>query len=439
MTAVCTVSRQAKARMESRVRDLARPVVRHLDADDRYRVLVHEPTTANEALADLIDGLGYRPVTSHLRSLREAARRHPVAAVLDAGCADWMEWASSLPANMTKILVANEPDFTLRLTAARCGIAFVVKGVADSLALSDRLEEASRSVVQQRTKVVIVDDSALSAELNAMVLRSHGIEAVIVAAPEELLCVLAAVQPDLLLLDLNMPRVDGLDLARIVRQTQDFELMPIVFLSAVTELDRQHAARRAGGDDFIGKPVDPGRLIAQVMLRIERSRHVRARVERDGMTGLIGHGPFKDRVTALAMQRPDTPLTLAMLDIDHFKVVNDTHGHGVGDKVIRTLAGLLTRRLRQSDVIGRYGGEEFGILMPATALADAVVVVDDLRQAFAQLDFDGPKKGFRATFSAGIAIVGRETRIDVADLFVSADRALYTAKAKGRNRVEAAS
>jgi diguanylate cyclase (GGDEF)-like protein len=194
-------------------------------------------------------------------------------------------------------------------------------------------------------------------------------------------------------------------------------------------------ARKFGGDDFIPKPVDPERLVSLVRLRAERAGSVRSAMERDGLTGLLNHARFKDRLVheLERCRRTGSELSYAMIDLDRFKQVNDTHGHLVGDRVIRALSNTLTTGLRKIDISGRYGGEEFGVILLDTALHAAANVIDKLRAQFSEIEFDGSESSFRASFSAGI---GGSRHCPTAEQIISAaDGALYAAKQAGRNRI----
>jgi diguanylate cyclase (GGDEF)-like protein len=258
----------------------------------------------------------------------------------------------------------------------------------------------------------------------------------VIAQPDAAFATLSAAQYDLVLMDVQMPTVDGLELARVIRQTRRHLFLPVVFLSAEQNIDRKLAARRVGGDDFITKPVDLDHLVQVVRLRAERARTLRTVMERDGLTGLLNHSRFKDRLVR-ELERGDRTqrqLSLVLVDLDHFKNVNDSFGHLVGDRVIRALARTLVTGLRKSDVIGRYGGEEFIILLPDTSPAGAVSAVEKIRHRFEALQFDADQRPFSVTLSAGVAGNGR--RMAVEALINAADRALYKAKRNGRNRIE---
>jgi diguanylate cyclase (GGDEF)-like protein len=213
--------------------------------------------------------------------------------------------------------------------------------------------------------------------------------------------------------------------------------VPVVFLSGENDREKQLAALQVGADDFLTKPIAPGHLVAAVSSRAERARTLRRLLMRDSLTGLLNHTTTKERLdgeVARAM-RQGTPLAFAFLDLDHFKSINDTYGHPVGDGVIRNMARLLQGRLRRSDLIGRYGGEEFAVILPDTPVGDAARVMEDLRTRFAAIEQHAGTGGgiFYATFSCGVA--GVPPSLSAAALTETADQALYRAKQAGRNRV----
>src|SRR5262249_49694336 len=195
------------------------------------------------------------------------------------------------------------------------------------------------------------------------------------------------------------------------------------------------------GDDYLVKPVAPGLLLSTVASRIERSRLIKSLLDRDSLTKLLTHTAFMERLkTSISVKKrnPEKKAVLIMLDIDYFKRVNDTYGHPIGDRVLISLSSLLRKRLRQSDTIGRYGGEEFAVLVEDLNEEEAVRLATRLLEEFSSIDqtaSDG--SSFRSTFSAGAAMLD-----DIMDLEAwqqVADKALYAAKEAGRNRVLAAS
>ena len=173
-------------------------------------------------------------------------------------------------------------------------------------------------------------------------------------------------------------------------------------------------------------------------IRARRARELRALMSQDSLTGLLTHARFKERLEAeLARRRRNgSALTLGLLDIDHFKTVNDEHGHLAGDRVLKTLANLLRRRLRRSDVVARYGGEEFAVIFNDCVEPDASRMLDTIREDFSAIQHGGKKNAFSVTFSAGVVAADANSSVD--RLIERADQLLYRAKHAGRNRIEAA-
>lgn len=241
-------------------------------------------------------------------------------------------------------------------------------------------------------------------------------------------------------MDVHMPGFSGPDLAGVIRQHDNWSNLPIAYLSGETDLDRQIEAMNRGADDFLIKPISDVQLVAAVRIRIARGRHLNDLVNRDSLTGLLKHASVKEAAAAEVSRarRSAKPISLVMLDIDHFKRVNDTYGHAVGDVVIASVAMLLRQRLRQSDIVGRYGGEEFVAVLPECDAAQAQRMMEDIRQRFASLRFSHDGEDFSCTLSAGLACSGDHPDSDGAALLVAADEVLYVAKRSGRNQVRAA-
>ena len=251
---------------------------------------------------------------------------------------------------------------------------------------------------------------------------------------------LEAFRPELVLMDLYMPDYPGQELAGVIRQYDNWASLPIVFLSAETDLDVQLQAVGKGADDFLTKPINDAQLVAAVRVRIERARQLSVQISRDSLTGLLKHAAIKEMVDieAARSRRTGKPATVAMLDIDHFKAVNDTYGHAVGDLVISSVAMLLRQRLRRSDVIGRYGGEEFAVILPECDIEDAQRLLEDIRLRFSTVHFNHEDREFTCTLSAGLASSSQFPDHGGSELLVAADEALYQAKRGGRNQIRSA-
>ena len=288
---------------------------------------------------------------------------------------------------------------------------------------------------QEQYRVLVVEDSRVAVALIQRTLAQHGIDTHAINDPGRLLDMLESYRPDLILMDMYMPRFNGVEATRVLRQMATYSSLPIVYLSGESDVGMQVEALRLGGDQFLIKPFNPVLLAAIVKTKIERFREIQRSTRLDGLTGLLNHTAAKSRLKAmLAKIAMHGTLTVAMIDIDYFKAINDTYGHPVGDQVIRGLAWLLKGRLRSIDLIGRYGGEEFLVALPDVSPEQARAVIDRIRSDFSALPHAHPGGALYATFSAGIASY---PMIDTpAELTEAADAALLQAKRLGRNRVE---
>jgi diguanylate cyclase (GGDEF)-like protein len=290
---------------------------------------------------------------------------------------------------------------------------------------------------ETENRVLVVEDSRVAVEVIQRTLEQQGIDTYAINDPGELLEALQAYQPDLILMDMYMPHFNGVEATRVLRQMPAYHSLPIVYVSGESEVGMQVEALRLGGDQFLSKPFNPVLLAAIVKTKIERFREIQRSTSLDGLTGLLNHTAAKSQLKALVEHMPrDGVLTVAMIDIDHFKSINDTYGHPVGDQVIRGLAWLLKGRLRSTDLIGRYGGEEFLVALPGVNLEEAKAVIDRIRKDFSTLPHTHPGGALYATFSTGVASFPMfDTSISLTE---AADGALLQAKRLGRNRVEQA-
>ena len=296
-----------------------------------------------------------------------------------------------------------------------------------------------QSSEQEQYRVLIVEDSRVAVTLIQRTLAQHNIDTRAINDPVQLLEALQSYKPDLVLMDMHMPRFNGVEATRVLRQMAAYRALPIVYLSGESDVGMQVEALRLGGDQFLIKPFNPVLLAAVVKTRIERFRDTQRSTRLDGLTGLLNHTAAKSRLQAMVAETEAQHgvLTVAMIDIDHFKSINDTFGHPVGDQVIRGLAWLLKGRLRSVDLIGRYGGEEFLIALPGIDLARAIPVIERIRRDFSELPHAHSGGALYATFSAGVASYPM-IHHTAQGLTEAADQALLQAKRLGRNRIETA-
>jgi diguanylate cyclase (GGDEF)-like protein len=407
--------------------------------------LIDDDLTQAQLLAAQVSRFGYQvQVFDQLADLPDQLRNGiPKAVLMDivfpegelAGAEEIRGLQAEFNNQIPVFFISVRDDTAARIQAIRAGgIGYFTKPV-DIDALMDEINKLDVHEDPQPYRVMIVDDSEVQAKTSAMHLKKVGMETCIVFRSAEVLDMLEDFRPDIVLLDLYMPDYTGLEIAQMIRQIKAYVGLPIVYLSAESDREKQLSAVGQGGDDFLTKPIKPDTLIEAVTARIERYRQLQTLMLRDGLTGLFNHTTMREHLVQEINRaaRNAQPFSLAMLDIDKFKDVNDRYGHATGDKVLRSLAQMLTLRLRRADIIGRYGGEEFVIILPNTEVREAVGLLDDLRNSFSQIVHLAQKAEFQVTFSCGIS--GFPQFDSAASLSEAADKALYIAKHQGRNQV----
>jgi len=357
---------------------------------------------------------------------------------LDAANPDGLLFAEQLqqqlPFPLPMLALSSRSDFATRLRAVRAGAAgYFIKPI-DFSALENRLENIFAQQRGEPYRVLVIDDDVELSNRYHLVLNNAGMQVQTLNQPQNIDSVMHSFNPEVVMLDVHMPQCSGPELAQIIRFNDAWLRVPIIYLSAETDISQQMKALLKAGDDFVTKPISDKSLIATVFARAQRARLLSNALSRDSLTGLLKHADIKERVAVEQERamRTGKPVSVVMLDIDHFKKVNDSYGHGVGDNVIRALANLLRQRLRRVDVIGRYGGEEFLAVLPECSGAQAVQILDQIRQQFSRISFSSEMGDFNASLSAGIASC---VELEASALIDAADKALYAAKNTGRNRV----
>ncbi|GGD73394.1 GGDEF domain-containing protein [Lacimicrobium alkaliphilum] len=292
---------------------------------------------------------------------------------------------------------------------------------------------------QPERVMIIEDDKALAAHCQT-VLETAGMKVATLDKPEHLFESISEFNPELVLMDLCLPNVTGAELAALLTQTERWAQLPVIYLSGESSSALRNQALLRGGDAFLEKPVDKKLLVSLCQARIRRLRELDRTRNLDSLTGLLKHGSIKEALQMqwqLTQRRPQI-FSVVMLDIDHFKAVNDTYGHAVGDLVIAAVGTLLRQHFRTTDTLGRYGGEEFTLVLPDCDVSQAEQQVNRLREDFGAIKFRADSKAFSCTISAGVAD-NKQFLTDSADeLLNRADKALYDAKDGGRNRVVSA-
>jgi diguanylate cyclase (GGDEF)-like protein len=377
-------------------------------------------------------------------AVQEALADAPGAAAIlcrDSAVADVMllrnqSIAKGVRRRLPVICVGRDGSFNNKYHVAKLGAFAFFPEPVDVPELAERIESLAieRSAGVQGRVLIVEDDTEL-AEHYCLVLHSAGIEARAVSDPMELMQTLSSFQPDIVLMDVQIGDYSGVTLARLIRFEPRWLSLPIIYLSSEDDPDNQLEALSKGADEFLMKPVSDDYLVRSVRIRCYRARQLSELMNRDSLTGLLKHSLIKQEVEKeLARCRRDGhPSSLVMLDLDHFKQINDTWGHRYGDIVIRTLANLLRNRLRETDMIGRYGGEEFLVVLPHCPVPAAAELIQGIGESFAELSFSAGESSFQVTFSAGIAAINDFPNGD--DALEAADQALYQRKRSGRNGV----
>lgn len=306
---------------------------------------------------------------------------------------------------------------------------------------------AGESAARRPTRILIVDDHEDNVEILRARLEASGFETVAANNGLEAIEKVRSTVPDVMLLDVMMPGIDGHEVARRIRADPALPFMPIIMQTALESTEAVVEGLDAGADDYITKPINFMELEARVrsMLRIKELHDALATANiqlnrmaiTDALTGLYNRRHLEERLREMFdhSQRLHVPLTCAMFDLDHFKSVNDTHGHQAGDEVLKQFATILKSCAREIDRVGRYGGEEFMVLLPGTVLDAAVTFAERARQEVEAHTFTFEGGTLRRTISCGVAGFPHPQVRHREDLVKAADDALYVAKERGRNRV----
>jgi diguanylate cyclase (GGDEF)-like protein len=309
--------------------------------------------------------------------------------------------------------------------------------------------------IEAATRILVVDDDPETARLLHTWFRGQPYDILEARDGDEGLVVAAREKPDLILLDLRMPILDGHEVARGLKANPSTNGIPVILLSASNSVEDKVEAFAAGADDYVVKPFAFEEVDARIRAMLRKrdlyrtlestARELQASNEQlegllvvDEKTGLSNFRHFQRKLAEewLRAQRYGMPLSLVMFDLDDFKRLNDTFGHPVGDRALREFAVLVLGGARATDLAARYGGEEFAMILPHTSGSMAARVAERIRAAVHEYLFvpdDGPT---RLTVSAGIATYPSHPNVDSADALVrAADRALYRAKSRGKDRV----
>jgi diguanylate cyclase (GGDEF)-like protein len=305
-------------------------------------------------------------------------------------------------------------------------------------------------VAGQQIKVLVADDSAVSRKLVEFTLSEKQYSLVFAKSGREALDLFAEHHPALVIVDWMMPDLTGLEICQHIRSEPQASYTYIILLTGKSEKDSVVAGLAAGADDYLTKPFHQEELVARVGVGLRimgLQREIEAKnlllkelALTDALTSLPNRRAIEDWATRQlsAAVRYGFSFWVALADLDHFKSVNNTHGHDAGDTVLKTFSEILKRRSRQSDICGRIGGEEFLLVLTHATEENAKSVIDRVREELeaTQFNFDG--NSLKVTASFGLAGFAGTRAPDFNRLVAQADVALYSAKRQGRNRLELA-
>lgn len=359
----------------------------------------------------------------------------PVTARAEAGGMRLLRRLNRHHSEVPVLVLTGTTDFLDRVETARLGArSFLNKPIS----VEHTFDELTRHLeygAEARSTVLALDDDPTILEALQLHLDGPTVKLVPLSDPLQFWTVLEETNPDLVILDLDLPKIHGLEICRVLRNDPTFSHLPILVLTASTDHDTVNRVYAAGADDFVAKPILVAELQTRINNRLERTKLLKSLAETDPLTGLSNRRKSSQVIEQFMRlaARQNQPLSMAAIDIDHFKSLNDGYGHAVGDQVLRRFAQLMQAWFRGEDVVARWGGEEFFVSMYGMNRVDGVHRLAELLESVREEKFF-PEQTRPITFSAGVVQCVGETE-SLSSLYRHADEALYKAKADGRNRV----
>lgn len=295
-------------------------------------------------------------------------------------------------------------------------------------------------LVRPQRKVLVIDDNRTNLALMKAHLKQMNLLPLLANDAQDGLNMAFEERPALIFLDVMMPGLDGYEVCKRLKADARTSAIPIIFISAKDQAPEKVAGLKLGAIDYISKPFDPAELKARITIvlqMIELQEHLVDRANTDELTNLGNRRFLMEMLEREIMQAHNhgTEISLLMIDLDHFKSINDTYGHLGGDVILRQLAGILRNHVQQLDIVARYGGEEFVVVMPATAGKQALAAAERLRQKVAESHWKVSSEKVPITISLGVTTLGAFDHVDMFDFIKRADTALYVAKRRGRDCV----
>ena len=337
--------------------------------------------------------------------------------------------------NTDVFVLSSSSSFENRLAAVRSNINEYLLKPVNINTLVSKIRKNFKLDLIRPYRILLLDDQASVGIFYKTLLEDEHVEVLAISKAESIMVELESFHPDVFLLDMQMPKISGLEVARLLRQQAKYDYVPIVFLTADEDINTKLEVLECGADDVIPKSTPPNLIVQQVDSRIQRGQEIRYLASRDSLTGVLNHGQIMDAAAhALRLApRQQKPAVVVMIDLDNFKGVNDKYGHGGGDKVLISLGQLLLQSVRDTDYVGRYGGEEFMVVFSDAEPCVIETKMNYILTAFLHINYTVAEQSFHCSFSAGVASSSDHDKLS--ELISSADAALYRAKDAGRSQI----
>lgn len=417
---------------------MARPSLLIIGADPDLKAILLTELAGRD-----IDPLWADDAVSARQAIKNA---RPNAAMIDfaplgASALQLISDIAGVEPSVPIITVLAEDDLRVRVEAARSGTRLLLQKPVSGSELGEAIARVLNQETTLQARVLVLSHREEVREKTRQAITSERVRVAVSDDALRFWDTLEEQSPNLLILDVDMPQFSGLDLCRVVRADSRWNWVPVILISSRTDVDTIHNIFAAGADDFIPVDFHPNEVMERVWNRLERNYFNKNNFESDMLTGLTTRRQSSITLNQFLRiaERQHQPFTFCILDIDHFKLVNDEFGHATGDMVLQRFGRMLSRSLRSEDVIARWGGEEFVIGMYGVSRDAGIMRLQRLLENWRQETFQSPAGGeFHTSFSAGIAEYPADG-VGLQHLYRAADEALYAAKITGRNRVRSAS
>jgi diguanylate cyclase (GGDEF)-like protein len=389
-------------------------------------------------------GMSTRIAPDAAQARRQLSNRHPDAVLLDLSRSADVDDGLALLTELSgytppvPVLVLTGKDSLIdRVKIARLGGRRVLQKPLSPAQILESVNQVLHHAHTATARVLVVDDDPQILMSLQTLLSPWGIKVTTLSDPLRFLDTLAIASPDLLILDVDMPHVSGIELCQVIRNDPRWSGLPVLFLTAYTDVTTRCQVFAAGADDYVSKPIVDAELITRILNRLERSRLLRNLAETDALTGAANRYKSTQELTQFLQwsEHQHQPFCFAVLDLDNLKSINHQYGHISGDQVLFRLGELLRQTFHSEDVVGRWGGSEFVIGMAAMTRQDGIQRLTELLKKLRQTKFMVSEgQPFQASFSAAVVQFPQDGP-DLHALYQTADMILERAKAAGGDRI----